>query len=88
MAKHVPIEIDESVKARFWVKVDVRGPDECWPWRERLNRKGYGSFAVRGRRIASVGTKRRQRICITEPMGSANRASYARQSGGTTGARN
>lgn len=21
-----------TVESRFWHKVDVRGPDECWPW--------------------------------------------------------
>lgn len=46
MAKHVPIEIDESVKARFWAKVDVRGPDECWHWMNFKNRKGYGMFRL------------------------------------------
>lgn len=48
MADYSPTRIPDSVKERFWAKVDKRGPDECWPWRERLNRKGYGSFAVRG----------------------------------------
>ncbi len=26
----------------FWSKVEVRGPDECWPWRGDLNKCGYG----------------------------------------------
>ncbi len=31
--------------ARFWAKVDRRGPDECWPWLGCLrDHKGYGSF--------------------------------------------
>jgi len=31
--------------ARFWAKVDRRGPDECWPWLGCLrDQKGYGSF--------------------------------------------
>lgn len=31
-------------EARFWSKVDRRGPDECWPWRGRVNPDGYGLF--------------------------------------------
>jgi len=29
---------------RFWVKVDKRGPDECWPWTAGLISSGYGMF--------------------------------------------
>ncbi len=32
------------MKDRFWKKVDVRGPRECWPWTAYRTRKGYGSF--------------------------------------------
>lgn len=28
---------------RFWLKVDRRGPDECWPWKGGRNKYGYGS---------------------------------------------
>lgn len=34
---------------RFWDKVDVRGPDECWDWSASLNGRGYGAFAMGGR---------------------------------------
>lgn len=34
-----------SPSERFWRKVDVRGPDECWPWLGCLV-KGYGSFRI------------------------------------------
>lgn len=32
--------------ARFWSKVDRRGPDECWEWREGTYQFGYGHFWV------------------------------------------
>jgi hypothetical protein len=31
---------------RFRAKVDVRGPDDCWPWLGALNSDGYGVFRI------------------------------------------
>lgn len=31
---------------RFWAKVSVRGPDECWPWLAGQNGDGYGLIRV------------------------------------------
>lgn len=42
---------------RFWEKVDVRGPDECWLWLAGKGSGGYGAISDRdsGRsRVASV----------------------------------
>lgn len=40
------MRLDESTKARFWSKVDVRSGTECWPWRAS-KRNGYGQFGIR-----------------------------------------
>lgn len=34
----------DLIAARFWSKVDRRGPDECWPWLAAVSSKGYGRF--------------------------------------------
>ena len=33
---------------RFWAKVDVKGPDDCWLWTANKNNKGYGLFRPGG----------------------------------------
>jgi hypothetical protein len=38
----------ESVMA-FWAKVDVRKPDDCWPWTGARTPKGYGNLTVNGK---------------------------------------
>lgn len=44
MAKPIP-ELTPKQQARFWSRVDVRGPDDCWPWL-RGGSKGYGQFGI------------------------------------------
>ena len=45
MTKSIP-EMTASDIARFWAKVDVRGPDECWPWIAGKTNQGYGTFHI------------------------------------------
>lgn len=46
---HRPIE------ERFWEKVDIRAPAECWPWTAAKDLRGYGCFRVGS---MSDGTRR------------------------------
>ena len=34
------------IEARFWSKVEVLGPDECWLWKASVSRNGYGQFGI------------------------------------------
>ena len=34
-----------DLRARLYAKIDVRGPDECWPWKARTH-KGYAIFTL------------------------------------------
>lgn len=33
-----------TIEERFWAKVRMAGPDECWEWTGARKRSGYGSF--------------------------------------------
>jgi len=33
---------------RFWSKVDVRGPNDCWLWIGQMTHRGYGCFKLNG----------------------------------------
>lgn len=35
--------------SRFWRAVDIRGDDECWPWKGHQDGDGYGLFTYHGR---------------------------------------
>ncbi|WP_280320014.1 HNH endonuclease [Nocardia wallacei] len=37
----------KDVAVRFWTKVAIGAPNECWPWLRSRNDKGYGQFRVR-----------------------------------------
>lgn len=37
-----------GVEPRFWSKVDVRQPSQCWEWEASHNQQGYGQFRYAG----------------------------------------
>jgi hypothetical protein len=37
-----PIELTEKQTRRFLSKIEMRGPDECWPWKASTDDSGYG----------------------------------------------
>jgi len=40
--------------ADFWSRVQILGPDECWPWISTSHINGYGQFSLDGKnRLAS-----------------------------------
>lgn len=47
-----------GVIARFWPKVDVRGPDECWNWTASTDQRGYGRLQTNGRGSVNIGAPR------------------------------
>lgn len=49
-------EITEALNllARFWSKVDVRGPEECWRWKSTTSENGYGTFSLGGRKVRAT----------------------------------
>jgi len=54
VADYIPTHISEDVKARFWAKVDKRGPDECWEWTAYRDVGGYGRFRFGGKDRAAT----------------------------------
>lgn len=38
-----------TVEERFWSKVAIGGPNECWEWQRHRKPTGYGQFRLPGR---------------------------------------
>lgn len=58
--RRLDIEVTEKLMKRFWSRVDVGKPDECWEWQAAM-RNGYGAIRDNGKlysshRVAFVAT--------------------------------
>ena len=69
VSRPLPV-LSEADKKRFWSKVDVRGPDECWLWTACRNPKGYGMFRLGGKRGESYFAHRISRFITTGSLSS------------------
>lgn len=38
--------IKQQISERFWSKVAIKGPDECWEWQASFMSSGYGNFRL------------------------------------------
>lgn len=54
MRAHIPrarpmdfTDADERFRSRFWSKVNVTDPDDCWEWTAGRKPHGYGQFYIR-----------------------------------------
>ncbi len=51
----MPVDVSdrypEETLERFWKKVEVRGPDECWLWQAATNEHGYGIIRINGKNV-------------------------------------
>jgi hypothetical protein len=45
------IEWTDSLKMRFWSYVDIREPNECWPWKGGTFARGYGQFRAGKKKV-------------------------------------
>jgi hypothetical protein len=62
--------IARVIPEHFWAKVECRGPDECWPWRGRIDRYGYGRTQVKmGGRTRYFGAHRAAYELAVGPIG-------------------
>jgi hypothetical protein len=44
--------MEDKTADRFWAKVDVGSPEECWPWKtDYAHNKGYGLFSIKGKNV-------------------------------------
>lgn len=48
---HIPTKRPLEITRRFWSKVKIGNPGECWPWLAKIERNGYGRFWFDGHSV-------------------------------------
>jgi hypothetical protein len=43
-----------TLEERFWSKVKIGRPDDCWEWQASRTKKGYGSFGITSRKVVGA----------------------------------
>lgn len=56
-------KLEENDHYRFWTKVDIAGPDDCWEWTAAHTVKGYGRFRIRDKLYGA------NRLSLSEYLG-------------------
>lgn len=44
---------DDATIQRFWSKVEIRGPDDCWEFKGGKDPNGYGRFFLHGKQVSA-----------------------------------
>ena len=52
MGERVLRATDDRIE-KFWAKVTIGRPDECWPWQGAGNHQGYGHSGALGKRFSA-----------------------------------
>jgi hypothetical protein len=61
---------------RFWNKVLVLGPDECWEWQNSLSHDGYGWFRLGSNKDGKAIAVRAHRLAYELTQGPVPRGMY------------
>lgn len=49
----------EETTEAFWMRITIKGPDECWEWQGQRNKKGYGQVTLQSSESATSTTAQR-----------------------------
>lgn len=41
----------KNTPEKFWLKVQIKAPDECWEWQGAITSSGYGNLTWHGRHV-------------------------------------